>query len=129
MDLYSAALSLALVAVGISVLAASSAWIAVRATKAEARTWLPRLARIGALASLALVTFSLVFHLLTGHRPGTPQAMAVPEFILEHPSFAVVVVLAALVLRWLHRASARSGSEVIRASSLPAERGGPPTSV
>jgi hypothetical protein len=65
-----------------------------------------RLARFGALASLPIVAFSLVFHVLTGHRPDTPQGMAVPEFVLEHPSFVVVVVLAALVLWWLPRASA-----------------------
>ena len=106
MDLYSLALALSMVAVGVSVLAGLSALAARRASKKEARTWLPRLALFGALASLPLVAFSLVFHLLTGHRPDTPQGMAVPEFLLEHPSFVVVVVLAALVLWWLPRASA-----------------------
>jgi hypothetical protein len=62
MDLYSLALALSMVAVGVSVLAGLSALAA--------------------------------------------QGMAVPEFVLEHPSFVVVVVLAALVLWWLPRASA-----------------------
>ena len=100
MDLYSLALGLALVALAVAVLAALSARIGLGKTKAAAMTWAVRLTRLGALASLLFVAFSLLFHLLTGHRPGTPQAMGAAEFVLEHPSFVAVAVIAALVLWW-----------------------------
>jgi hypothetical protein len=98
LDLYSLTLGLALVAIGVSVLAALSARIGLGKTSAAARTWPARMARVGALASLLLVAFSFLFHLLTGHRPGTPQAMGTTEFVLEHPAFVAVAVVAVLVL-------------------------------
>lgn len=107
MDLYSLSLGLALTAVAIAVAAAVTA-IGLRRGPRQARRWPLRLAALGALASLPLVAFSSVFHLLTGHRPGTPADMGPTEFVTEHPAFLVVVALAALVLGWRRSSGRRS---------------------
>jgi len=98
MDLYSVALSLALLAAGVSMLAALVQWVAARKGNAGADAVPRRVARLAALASLPLVAVSLVFHLFTGHRPGTPEGMTTLAFVLEHKAFAGIVLLAALVL-------------------------------
>jgi len=98
-DLYSATLGLAIVAFSLSAAAALSARLGGR-RRAGTRI---RLARLGALTSMALALASLLFHLLTGHQPGSPGGMGWAELLVEHPSFAVVAVLAALVLGWSAR--------------------------
>lgn len=103
MDLYSVTLGLALAAAGVSLAAALAARLAISPAKARAGRRVSRWARAGAVASLLLGTFSLVFHLLTGHRPGTPEAMGPAELVLEHPSFVLVFALAVVVLVWLRR--------------------------
>lgn len=67
-----------------------------------------RAARLLALAALACDLASLSYHLATGHGPGSPNALSVPAFLLEHEAFAVAAVLALAAFALATPGSARS---------------------
>jgi hypothetical protein len=107
-DLYSASLGLALAGVGLSVLlvAASAALGAIRP---KLKGQLGRLAQLWAWFSLSLVAFSILYHRVIGHRPGTAQGMSWHDYLLEHTAFVVVVLTAIAVLAWLRRTGPPTG--------------------
>jgi len=49
---------------------------------------------------IAFVAFAISFfvHLGWGHQPGTPEALAFPDFLRVHPSFLVAVALPVMAL-------------------------------
>jgi len=60
-----------------------------------------------AATAMLLDGASLATHLAFGHRPGTPDAMTLGQFLAQHPAFAVValasavaLVLGATIARW-----------------------------
>jgi hypothetical protein len=53
-----------------------------------------------AAASAAMVTnaASLVVHIVLGHRPGSPAAMTLGQFLAEHPAFLIVLLASAVAV-------------------------------
>lgn len=118
MDTYSLTLLLALVTCGLAVAAAVVSRFGFGAGKPPVRMRLAGTARVAAVASLGLAAFSFLLHLLTGHRPGTPEAMGAVRFALEHPALVVAMVASTLVSWWLARAR---GGHRRGASPAPAD--------
>jgi hypothetical protein len=54
--------------------------------------------KILAIISLILVLFSLIYHLFTGHAPGSEIALNFLEFLREHPAFWIALILSSLPL-------------------------------
>lgn len=69
-----------------------------------------RLARLALYLSLLSLLISVTVHLLWGHRPGTPDGLAIPEFLRVHPSYLVAAglpTLSALLLGFTEPRSTR----------------------
>lgn len=94
MDTYSLSLLASMVAAGVSVVAGILG-------RLRGGAW-PRTARVAALLGLGLVSFSGIFHLATGHRPGADEALGFLAFFAVHPALLGTVVVC-LVGLWLRR--------------------------
>lgn len=97
MDAYSAALTLALVAVVVAALAR----IVARLAPGDEGRW-RRLSGHASAAGLAAAGFALLLHFWVGHRPGTSEALAPIGFVLAHPTLLATLVVAGFLL-WLAR--------------------------
>ena len=96
MDVYSATLLIAIVAAGLALLGA----IVTRLRAYGAR--FTRAGRTTGLLSVFLSLLALGYHLGTGHRPGTPTALNLRDFLAEHPAPLVTLVVGAATT-WLTR--------------------------
>lgn len=96
MDVYSATLLIAMVAAGLALLAAI-----VTRLRAERATFTPAQQTIG-LLSVLLSVLAIGYHLVAGHRPGTPTAMSLPDFVAGHPAPLVTMVVGAAAI-WVGR--------------------------
>jgi len=102
-DIYAVTLPLALAAAAIAL--ALAAYIRLTPGSPSAVRRVRWWAGIGALG---LIVLSTAGHLLAGHRPGSPSALAPAAFVGEHPALAVISAMAAgalLLLRWTRPAS------------------------
>ncbi len=86
MDLYSLILAISLAAGGTALLMATAVRI-----RREERLRRAALA-IGASGAILSVV-SMTIHIISGHRPGSAQAMSASGFIGEHPALLVAMAL------------------------------------
>jgi hypothetical protein len=103
-DIHSILLALAifLLALAIAALAAFPLSAGIQRRRAVPR-WFPRAVLILLILALTFDGLSLIVHVLTGHRPGTSQAMGWQEFLAEHPAFLVVALFGLLAVVLLPR--------------------------
>ena len=97
MDIYSATLALALVASGAGLLAV----FAGRAREPGQAS--RRVAQAGGALGLALALVAATIHVLSGHRPGSEEALGPIQFAAAHPALIAAGILAAVAL-WGTRA-------------------------
>lgn len=92
MDLYAWLLTAAVAAAAIAVLLGT----AIRLDQFGARLvqWPSLLAAL----SIGLVVVAAVYHLFTGHGPGSPEPLEPIGFLVEHQALAVIVAVALLAL-------------------------------
>ena len=91
MDIYSATLSLALVAGGVGLLA-------VFAGRAREPGQSRRVAQAGGALGLALALVAATIHFLSAHRPGSEEALGPIQFAAAHPALIAAGILAAVAL-------------------------------
>jgi hypothetical protein len=90
-DLYSLLLALAIgTAVAAVSLGAAMRWT----SRAEHVRPLGRGARMASIAALGFGAASAAWHVTTGHRPGTADALGAVDFILAHRALPIVAALA-----------------------------------
>ena len=111
MDLYSVTLGLAIAAtscaVGLTLVSRLPSW---RDAESPRRSAVARNgAAVTGVTALTLVILSAVFHVGTGHTPGSSTALGPAAFLAMHPALAVTVVMAAVPLAVLRITRARIG--------------------
>ncbi len=57
---------------------------------------LSRSPRVLIILAIAALTVSVLVHFAAGHRPGTPEAVSLPEFLHLHPAFIIAALLPAI---------------------------------
>ncbi|NNG16226.1 MAG: hypothetical protein HKM89_07055 [Gemmatimonadales bacterium] len=97
MDAYSVTLALALVTGGVGLLAVFSG----RAR--EPGQMSHRVGRASGVFGLAFALAAFAIHFLSGHRPGSEQALGPIQFAGEHPALVAAGILAAVAI-WSTRA-------------------------
>jgi hypothetical protein len=96
MDVYSATLLIAIVAAGLALLGAI-----VTRLRAEPTQFTPA-QQITGLLSVFLSLLAIGYHLGAGHRPGTPTALNIVDFLAAHPAPFVTMVVGTAAT-WLGR--------------------------
>lgn len=92
MDAYSLTLALALLAGGVGLLAMFSGRAHHPAERAH------RLGRVSGSVGLALAIAAFTIHIVSGHRPGSVNALGPIRFAGEHPALVAAGILAMATL-------------------------------
>ena len=96
LDFYSITLALALAATFGSVVLVATSWFA--RNSGGDPTAIRRFGRILSVTSLVLLSITGLYHLIIGHRPGSPTALAPMAFCSEHPALFVGAGAASIAL-------------------------------